>query len=455
MRSGSRPHHLREDHLARRVLQDARHLRPDDAAHHRSSVLDDDHRAVVEIAYTLSLLAPFAEHLHLDLLAGQHGGLHGAGEHVDVEDPDALDLGHLAEVEVGRQDVGAAVLTEAHELAVDVVEVVVVVVGDLDVVAHGHQLADHVEPPPSAAALLGVGRVGDALQLGEHEARDDQAAAEKAAFDDADDAPVDDHAGVDDVARTLAGRAVAAGRVETHQPQQLDRLARGEVGKGVAEDDEQRQQEVLAVGQTDDRQAREGGDRETDDEADRAHHDLGGRALGQKALHALDEPREEPTDHAPQNEADEPAQQRQQAVGDEAGAVRQKGETVVALEVGGGLVAGERAEHREHEPDDLDEHGSLATRRPGPGLRRPGRPRERDRGRRDAPPDRPRRLRRARRRGTRWPRLRSCRERTSARSRGSSWPLRTSASRRSKGPCRSAGWRGCGPLRRPRRCRRS
>ena len=51
---------------------------------------------------------------------------------------------------------------------------------------------------PAAAALAAqaIGRIGNVLQLVEHEARDEQRAGQEAGAGDIGDAPVDDHAGI-------------------------------------------------------------------------------------------------------------------------------------------------------------------------------------------------------------------------------------------------------------------
>ena len=80
-------------------------------------------------------------------------------------------------------------------------------VGNRDLDArHLLDLLQDVEAAPAAVALERVGRVGDELQLLEHELRDDERAVDEARFADVGDAAVDDHAGVENLVAALRAR---------------------------------------------------------------------------------------------------------------------------------------------------------------------------------------------------------------------------------------------------------
>src|SRR4029077_8512145 len=59
------------------------------------------------------------------------------------------------------------------------------------------------EPAPSPVALERVGRVGDQLELFEHELRDDKGAVEETGLADVGDAGGDDDTGVEDAVAPL------------------------------------------------------------------------------------------------------------------------------------------------------------------------------------------------------------------------------------------------------------
>ncbi len=65
-----------------------------------ASLLDHDHRAVIEIADALVRLLAFANDVHVQFFARQHDGLDRVGELVDVEHLDAFDLRDAIEIVV-------------------------------------------------------------------------------------------------------------------------------------------------------------------------------------------------------------------------------------------------------------------------------------------------------------------------------------------------------------------
>ena len=80
--------------------------------------------------------------------------------------------------------VGAEVLAQAHQLAVDAGQFGVVVVDETHVVGDGLELAHQVEPATPADALLGVGRVGDPLQFVDDEAGEHELPGDEPGLDD-------------------------------------------------------------------------------------------------------------------------------------------------------------------------------------------------------------------------------------------------------------------------------
>ena len=113
-----------------------------------------------------------------------------------------------------------SVRAELDQLQIDFADLGEVDVGDHDVDA-GHllDLLQDVEAAAAAVALQRIGRVGDELQLLQHELRNDQRAVEEAGLADVGDAAVDDDAGVEDpVAPLRSGVAEQADQPRRLQP---------------------------------------------------------------------------------------------------------------------------------------------------------------------------------------------------------------------------------------------
>ena len=66
--------------------------------------LDDYHGAVVQEPDSLGLLLALLGNVEIQFLAGYERWFKGVGKVVDVEDPDALELGDLVQVEVGGEE---------------------------------------------------------------------------------------------------------------------------------------------------------------------------------------------------------------------------------------------------------------------------------------------------------------------------------------------------------------
>src|SRR5262245_8268193 len=87
---------------------------------------------------------------------------------------------------------------------------------------------EHVEAALAPVALEGIGRVGDLLELPQHELRDDQGALEEARLAEIHDAPVDDDGRVED----LEGLAPSCRLREELRRHVLELVALGESYRG-------------------------------------------------------------------------------------------------------------------------------------------------------------------------------------------------------------------------------
>src|SRR6266550_180118 len=112
---------MAEDHPATDRLKDTHHGDRELGADVPRAVLDDDHRAVLEITHGLRGLLPFLDHAHRDLLSGQDHRTNGFREIVHVEHGDALKLRHAIEAVIVGHDRDAEALRERHELPVGAV----------------------------------------------------------------------------------------------------------------------------------------------------------------------------------------------------------------------------------------------------------------------------------------------------------------------------------------------
>ena len=164
-------------------------------------------------ADALAGLLALLDDLDAHLLAGQEGGLHRVRQLVEVHDAHALELGDPVEVVVGGQDRGAAGPRQGDQLGVHGLDLGRVLVGQLEVdavVLLEHR--EHLEAAPAATPAVGLGVVGDVLELAEDEARHDQRAPQEPRRDDVHEPAIDDGARVEVGDQALLGLAVAGGR---------------------------------------------------------------------------------------------------------------------------------------------------------------------------------------------------------------------------------------------------
>src|SRR5215510_12723976 len=193
-----------EDHFARRGLQDAGYDHIDIFTDKAARVVDHDHRAVVQIGHALVVLFAFLENEDPHYLAGQHDGLERVGQLVDVKHFDAAQVGDLIEIEVVGHDRRVELFAKFDQLQVDLAHIREIGFVNLHVeVAVFLDALKDVQSSPATVALGGIGRVGDLLQLAQDELRDENRAAHKTGLGDVGDAPVNDHAGVENLVALL------------------------------------------------------------------------------------------------------------------------------------------------------------------------------------------------------------------------------------------------------------
>ncbi len=146
-----------EDHPPTDRLKDAHHGDGKLGTDVPRTVLDDDHRAVLEIADRLGGLLTLLDHAHRDLLARQDDRTNGFREIVHVEHRDALKLGHAIEAVIIGHDRDAEALRERDELSVGAVPSRVLLRKlDLDRLLFLH-LREHLEAAAAALTARAVG----------------------------------------------------------------------------------------------------------------------------------------------------------------------------------------------------------------------------------------------------------------------------------------------------------
>src|SRR5262249_52679922 len=195
-----------EDHATRDGLEHAGDGDLNGLAYVGFATLDDDHRAVVEVADALAQFFALLHDLDRHLLARQEDGLDGVGQLVDVEHLDTLQLGDAVEVEIVGDDGGMPLAGELDQLGVHLGDVLGVGVGDLDL---DHwlllQALEDVQAAATAGAAHAVGGIGDVLELLQHEAGHHERARNETGLGDVSDATVNDGAGIDEDPVVAAG----------------------------------------------------------------------------------------------------------------------------------------------------------------------------------------------------------------------------------------------------------
>ena len=129
-----------------------------------AAVLDDDHRAVFEVAHALPRLFAGLDDADVDVLAGQEDGLQGVGQIVEVDDRHALQPGHLVQIVVVGDQLALQVLGQDDQFQIDRLtgELGQFVLEDFQILGVcGPQPVEDVQAAAAAAAAKPVGTVGD------------------------------------------------------------------------------------------------------------------------------------------------------------------------------------------------------------------------------------------------------------------------------------------------------
>jgi hypothetical protein len=134
------------------------------------ALIDDHHRAVIEVRDALPRLLALAEHLDAHGFARHDRRLQRVREIVDVEHRDAAQLGALVQGCSGRDHLGAAGASRARAASRRPSATPGTSVASTSTIAPGRplQALDNVEPELAACALARVGGVRDLLQLAQH-----------------------------------------------------------------------------------------------------------------------------------------------------------------------------------------------------------------------------------------------------------------------------------------------
>src|SRR5262249_39219950 len=193
-----------EDHLARRGLQHAGHDHIDIFTDQSARVVNHYHGAVVQVGHALVVLLAFLEDEDLHDLAWQHDGFQGVRQLVDIEHLDAAQVGDFVEIEVVGHDRRVELFTQLDQLQVYFAHVRKIGFVNLHVErAVFLNALENIKTAPPPVAFGGIRRIGDLLQFAQDELRDENRAAHKTGFGDVGDAPVNDHAGVENFVALL------------------------------------------------------------------------------------------------------------------------------------------------------------------------------------------------------------------------------------------------------------
>ena len=188
---------FRKNHAAGCSLQRRRDFNGNRLIHEPLATLDDDHRAIIEIGNTLSLLLARLDYGHFHSLARDHNRFHGIGQLVDIEHLDTTQLSNLVEVEIVGDDLAADLLPQAYKLGVHLGDIVKINIRHLDLAAR--PLTDALQDIQATAATCAfecIRRIGDMLQLLQYEDRNQKRPLDEARITDISDAAINDDAGI-------------------------------------------------------------------------------------------------------------------------------------------------------------------------------------------------------------------------------------------------------------------
>src|SRR5882724_8756819 len=189
-----------ENHFARSRLQHAGDSDVDRLRNQPTGIVDYDHGAVIKVCDSLIVFLAFLQNEHPHDLARQHHRPQSIGELVDVQHLYLVKLRDLVEVEVIGDDFAVVQLAELDQFLVDLARVRKVLFDDLHIdIGHLLKTLQDVEAAPATVSFHRVRRIGDQLQLPQHELRNDQRAFEKTGLGDIRDTAVDDYTSVENL----------------------------------------------------------------------------------------------------------------------------------------------------------------------------------------------------------------------------------------------------------------
>src|SRR5215475_6452795 len=187
-----------EDHLSCRSLVNGSHGDIHVAVHEAARPVHDDHGSIFQVSNALVCLFPFAQNKNAHWFAGEHGWAKRICQLVHVQDGNSLDAGHFVQIELVSDDFRACFSRELHQPAV---YIVFQVVGRLQNshfdMRHLLDTLEHFQPAASALAAKRIGGIGDLLQFVQYKLWHLQRAVEKLCLANVGNAPVNQHAGVE------------------------------------------------------------------------------------------------------------------------------------------------------------------------------------------------------------------------------------------------------------------
>ena len=152
---------LAENHLPGGGLQHASHGDVDGLRNHLLGVVHHHHGAVVQVSHALVVLLALLQDEDAHRFARQHDRLQRIGQLVDVQDLDAVQLGHLVQVEIVGDDLAIVDLPQFDQLHVHVPHLREILFDDLHrEVGHFLDALQDVQAAPSPVPFHGIGGIG-------------------------------------------------------------------------------------------------------------------------------------------------------------------------------------------------------------------------------------------------------------------------------------------------------
>ena len=182
-----------EDHLSGSRLQHAGDGRLDGLADHLARVVDNHHRAIVQISDALIEFLPLFQDEHLHRFAGQVNRLQRVRKLVDIEYLHTAELRNFVQVEIVRHNLRLQLFGQLDQLHIDFANRRKVVLEELHCDSrHFLNPLKNVEAPPAAVAFQRVGRIGYLLQFTQDEMGYDENSVQKSSFTDIGNPSIDE-----------------------------------------------------------------------------------------------------------------------------------------------------------------------------------------------------------------------------------------------------------------------